>query len=192
MKKMPFYRQPIHLPAQNYRGKRLYFVTICTEHRRPVFADRQEGHSVISHLLTHAAQNDFLLHAFCAMPDHLHFLAEGTMDDSDLLELAGSFKQRTGFEYRRHSAETLWQKRFYDYILRRSDPIEAVACYIWMNPIRKNLCAAPEQYPFSGSQIIDWMNRASLGALWLPPWRRGTPGSSPAPTQATAVTGPNI
>jgi putative transposase len=167
-------------------------VTICTEHRRLLLADPMEARRVISHLLTHAAQNDFLLHAFCAMPDHLHFLAEGTTDDSDLLRLVGSFKQRTGFEYRRHSTATLWQKRFFDYILRRSDAIEAVACYIWMNAVRRNLCASPEQYAFSGSQTIDWMKRASGGPRWLPPWRNGAPGSSPAPTQASTPTSPDV
>jgi hypothetical protein len=49
---------------------------------------------------------------------------------------------------------------FYDRILRATDAVETVAIYIWSNPVRKGLCAQPGQYPYSGSQTIDWIRRA--------------------------------
>ena len=96
------------------------------------------------------------------MPDHFHLLAEGLHDRSDLSEFIRVFKQRSAFAFRkshRHPAvvaglqtraTTLWEMSYYDHILRPSDRIEDVACYIWWNPVRKKLCARPQEFPFSG------------------------------------------
>jgi len=104
------------------------------------------------------------------MPDHVHFLAEARAEGCDLLKLVDAFKQRTGYEYRRRHECALWQPRFYDHVLRRSDPIEGVALYIWMNPVRKNLCVDPRAYPLSGSETIEWMSKIESGMEWMPPW----------------------
>src|SRR6266704_5083306 len=43
---------------------------------------------------------------------------------------------------------------------RSSDLWERVAWYIWMNPVRKGLCAHAQDYPFSGSFTMDWKGAA--------------------------------
>jgi REP element-mobilizing transposase RayT len=110
------------------------------------------------------------------MPDHLHFVAEGMADACDLMKFVDTFKQRTGYEYRQSHRQQLWQARFYDHVLRGADAVEDVACYIWMNPVRKGLCADPHLYPLSGSQTINWMKRSLAGTEWIPPWKSKTPG----------------
>jgi putative transposase len=173
---MPLYHQVIRLSPETYRGHRAYFITICTHRRFPVFLSQPEAHQILAHLQTCAASNNFRLHAFCVMPDHVHFLTEGAADDSHLIRFTNAFKQTTGFDYRQRHTGVLWQKRFYDYILRQRDAIEDVAAYIWMNPVRKTLCANPLEYPFSGSQTIEWMMCVNRHAQWMPPWRNGAPG----------------
>jgi len=91
------------------------------------------------------------------MPDHLHFLAHGTEPTSNLLEFVRVFKLRTAYEFNKEGNRKLWEMSFHDHILRKSDEIENVACYIWANPVRGGLCSDPKGYPFSGSQTIDWM-----------------------------------
>jgi len=98
-----------------------------------------------------------MLHAWCAMPDHLHLLAEGASDSSDLREFVRLFKQRTAFAYRKIYGRPLWELSYYDHILRPGEPVEQAAAYIWRNPVRKKLCLDPAAYPFSGSQTIPWM-----------------------------------
>ena len=173
---MPLYHREIHLPVHDYLGRRLYFITICTHNRQPAFADLIAGRWAIAHLQVSAARNAFSLHAFCVMPDHVHFLAEGTTDHSHLIKFADAFKQRTGFQYRKLHVANLWQKRFHVYILRLGDAIEDVAAYIWMNPVRKSLCASPQEYPLSGSQTIAWLQHAGARTQWIPPWRGVAPG----------------
>jgi putative transposase len=169
---VPFYQKRLRLSRENYRGRRIYFVTVGTEKRTPFFTDQSTGRWVLGHLLEDAALRNFSLHAFCVMPDHVHFLSEGLSEDTDLLKFVNLFKQRTAYEFRKRNGSRLWQMRFYDHILRPNEAIEDAACYIWWNPVRKGLCSAPNLYPLSGSQTIDWMKHSSGGTVWIPPWKK--------------------
>jgi len=90
------------------------------------------------------------------MPDHLHLLVSGREPDSDCLALINGFKQVTGYRFKQQTRQRLWQHKPYDHILRPDESWEAVAWYIWMNPVRQGLCAQPQDWPFSGSWTVDW------------------------------------
>ena len=105
------------------------------------------------------------------MPDHLHFISEGLSDTCDLVKFVDAFKQRTAYEFSKLHRERLWQRRYYDHILRPNEAVESVVCYIWWNPVRKGLCAQPNSYPLSGSQTIDWMKTSSVPTNWKPHWK---------------------
>lgn len=97
-------------------------------------------------------------------------------DGCALVKFVDAFKQRTAYEYRQSHRRQLWQTRFYDHILRSADAVEDVACYIWMNPVRKGLRSDPSLYPLSGSQTMEWMKCRSSSTMWMPPWKKSTPG----------------
>jgi REP element-mobilizing transposase RayT len=105
------------------------------------------------------------------MPDHFHFLAEGLDPASNLLSMVLSFKMKTSRAYRQQTSRVLWQKKFFDHVLRSNDSPESVAWYIWLNPVRKGLSATPDQYPFSGSftSLIPRLHQPS--PAWTPPWK---------------------
>ncbi|MBZ5527643.1 MAG: transposase [Acidobacteriia bacterium] len=172
---MPFFQKRLRLPSSQYRGRRIYFITIGTENRAPFFADPAAGHWLLAHLLKLAPQHDFLLDGYCLMPDHIHFVSEGISDTSDLVRFVNDFKQRTAYEFLKAHNTRLWQRRFYDHILRPDDALEDVACYIWLNPVRKGLCSNPRLYPLSGSQTIDWKTRIPATLSWTPPWKPPLP-----------------
>jgi putative transposase len=173
---VPLYNKYPRLPAENYLGCRTYFVTICCAERHPVFTDHSIGRATLAKLTDTAAEYGFSLHAYGLMPDHLHFVAEGTTDASDLVKFAHAFKQLTGYEYRQAHKCQLWQTRFYEHIVRSADDLNGILCYVWMNPVRKGLCADPALYPLSGSQTVDWIRKSAIGSSWLPPWRKTKPG----------------
>jgi len=168
---VPLYLHYPRLAAKSYVGPRTYFVTICCHNRRPIFRDLSAGHQAVEILSDAAAKHGFSIHAFCVMPDHLHFLVEGVHEHSNLAKFVTLFKQRTAFHIGRASLVQLWQNRFYEHILRSSDAVNHVACYIWMNPVRKGLCASPTEYPLSGSQTGHWMAQNIATADWTPPWK---------------------
>jgi REP element-mobilizing transposase RayT len=169
---MTLHRKVRRLAPQNYLGRQTYFVTICCDQRASYLGEPPIAESVQRSLLECAAGCGFRLHAFCVMPDHVHFLAEGMNDRCDLREFVRLFKQRTSFAFRKLRRNPLWEMSYYDHILRSSDPIEDVACYIWSNPVRKNLCSHPGEFPHSGSQTIDWITRSAVGTSWSAPWKQ--------------------
>jgi putative transposase len=164
-------RKEIRLTSEDYIGRGIYFVTICSEGRRPIFNDEQRCRAAIQGLERVAENQNFLVHAFCFMPDHAHFLVEGKRFGSNLLKFVRQWKQLTGYLFRAELPRGFWQRRFYDHILRHAEDSDSVAWYIWMNPVRKGIVAKPEQYPFSGSFTVSWPKvRRSLEA-WTPPWK---------------------
>jgi putative transposase len=166
-----FQRTNIRLPSLHYLGKRDYFVTVCCEKRRPYLAKNEDAAPVLEYLQSSAARESFAIHAYCAMPDHLHFLASGTSDVSNMLTFVNSFKQYAAYEFLGRTGKQLWQYKFYDHILRPGNSIENVAWYIWQNPVRKNLCANPRDYPFSGSFSNAIPLLKSTESNWIPPWK---------------------
>jgi putative transposase len=166
-----FHRKKIHLPSSRYTGKQIYFVTLCCEDRRPIFTNESLGHWLVTELLKSAAEQSFAVHAYCVMPDHVHLLIEGIIETCDVVRFISSFKQQTGFYCKKKTSHGLWQSSYYDYILRKPVATDAVAWYIWLNPVRKGLCSAPQDYSLSGSLTLDWRSRCSSAHTWLPPWK---------------------
>ncbi len=165
-------RKGIRLPRTEYLGRQAYFVTICCRQRKRFFADSLRANELVSTLRALGSDFRFAIHAFCVMPDHIHFLADGLADDCDLLAFVNCFKQQTAYSEKRKSHLPLWQRYFYDHIVRPGESMDAVAWYIWMNPVRKGLCSDPAVYRFSGSFTMKWKSPHPPTTDWLPPWKQ--------------------
>jgi len=163
------------LDKESYRGRMVCFVTICFEEREPVARDRAIAGWLIGRLLEHAAREAILLHAYCLMPDHLHVLSEGVTAHADFLRFIIDFKQETAFAYAKKWRRKLWERRYYDHILRDGGDLEGVAWYVWLNPVRKGICASAGDYAFSGSMTDIGMRllREHRVVGWVPPWKTG-------------------
>ena|SRR3989442_8829095 len=167
-----FRRKNIRLPASFYVGRQWYFLTLCTQDRVPIFGDADLVRELLCLIENEAQTTGFDLQAYCFMPDHVHLLASGRKENSDLQAFVQSFKQRSGYAFRRAKGLRLWQHKYYDHILRRDERWQPVAWYIWMNPVRKGLCAQPQDWPNSGSLNMNWRKlMMPPGKPWLPPWK---------------------
>ncbi len=169
-----FRRKNIRLPADRYRGRNLYFVTLCFQNRRRFGASFRIAAWLIASLRKHAAACAFFIHAYCVMPDHMHILAGAATDESNLIKFVESFKQETACGFARRRGRRLWQFKYYDHILRASDSADRVACYIWLNPVRQGLCRAPAEYPFLGSftELGARLLKNPVMPEWCPPWKK--------------------
>jgi putative transposase len=161
----------IRLHTINYRGQQSYFVTICCFRRRQIFIDMQRGEGILNLFRGECASRNFAAHAYCLMPDHFHFLVEGLDVKSDLLNLVKSLKIKSSRTFGRQTRQVLWQRKFYDHILRPHESVESVAWYIWSNPLRKGLAREVGMYPLAGSFTMPFPPRNSATAVWAPPWR---------------------
>jgi putative transposase len=165
-----FTRKRHRLDWNEYIGEKWFFITMCCEHREPFFLTSDKAGWIADFLRAESVRHQFIVDAFCVMPDHLHFLAMGMAPTSNLLNFAKSFKQKTAFLYQKQHGLRLWQKNFYDHILRPGETPNHVAAYIWMNPVRKGLCKNFEEYPFSGSFTRPWRISRDV-EIWMPPWK---------------------
>ena len=168
---MGFVHKNIRLAAADYIGRRWYFVTMCCADRRPTFANPVNASGFVDTLRARSAASHFAVYAYCVMPDHVHVLLGGLEATSNLLAFVADLKRETSYEFRRRFDGVLWQKKFYDYILRSKDSAERVAGYIWMNPVRAGLRRDPREYPHSGSFVVDWKGADSAGDAWVPSWK---------------------
>jgi len=168
-----FRRKNIRLPELHYLGRRSCFVTLCFDRRRKFGANPRIARWLAMRLQKYAHAGEFFLHAFCIMPDHLHFLATAASERSNFLEFIERFKQDTAFHFTRRTKQRLWQFKYYDHILRRTDREDRVAWYIWMNPVRKEICRVPNDYPFAGSftQVGAKLLQTLTPLDRQPPWK---------------------
>jgi putative transposase len=169
-----FHRKNIRLPRTSYLGRQSYFITFCCHRRLPVFTDHSHAFRLLELLRSDAAARTFAIHAYCVMPDHFHFLAEGLAPTSDPLNLALTIKMKSTRSYLQMTSEPLWQKKFFDHALRAAGSPEQVAWYIWLNPVRKGLCTQPNAYPLSGALTNAIPRLSSCSVPWSPPWKRTT------------------
>jgi len=168
-----FERKNIRLPAARYRGRAVYFVTLCFAERRRFGANPRFASWIVARLREHAMACGFFVHAYCVMPDHMHALAAAARDESNLIKFVESFKQDTAVAFARRTHRRLWQFKYYDRILRASDAADRVAWYIWMNPVRQGMCRTPAEYPFLGSftEMGTRLLRGFAVPEWCPPWK---------------------
>ena len=166
---MQFERKRNRLEAEKYFGRGRFFVTTCCRGRRTIFKHVETATAIVECLRDQSDRCGFDVHAYCVMPDHVHFLAEGKTDASDLIRFVKAFKQATGFACRERVQGPLWEKSFYDHILRSRDSDEDVAWYIWMNPVRKALCTNPAEFSYSGSFTMKWLDQTPPQHPWHPP-----------------------
>jgi len=168
---MAMQRKRIRLGSRDYIGLRWFFITICCSDHQPHFVSTSLCENSIELLRREGSTASFQVVAYCFMPDHLHLLLESTTPSCNLIRFIKLFKQKSGFEFAQVTRRKLWQRHFYDHILRSQDAPISVAYYIWLNPVRAGLCIAPQDYPYSGSFTMNWRSHLSQPETWTPPWR---------------------
>jgi REP-associated tyrosine transposase len=140
------------LPRRNYpKGFPVHAVT-TTALRRPVFADPTLARLAFSLVL---AEPRTL--AACLMPDHLHWLLADASEMESTVRRLKSVSTRSA--HVSGWSGPLWQRSYWDHVVRRAEDLERLARYIVENPVRRGLVAEAERYPF---QVI------RLGALRNP------------------------
>ena len=163
----PAYRRKLapRLATFDYTGPYAYHLVLSTYKELPLLASADVVESCLDRLQQAAGRHRFQVLAYCFMPTHLHLLILGS-DGSRLLPFVKYFKQGSSFDCR-GEAPQLWQRSFYDRVLRVEEDLEGVARYVWGNPVRAGIADDWEKYPFSGPfgadlkvrPYEDWLRR---------------------------------
>mgnify|MGYP000922543315 CR=1 FL=1 len=145
-------RKNIRLRNYDYSKPGHYFVTICTHNMQNLLGEVVgSGPDVapyvrLSNIGTQVEVNLLKLpeiHAgivvkpYVVMPNHIHFIMQltGRHGDLALPELVGRFKSYTTKLY----ADILWQRSYYERVIRNEKEHLAICEYIQTNPLRWEL-----------------------------------------------------
>lgn len=160
--------RPTRLDCISYIGPLAYFVTSCTLERRKAFITNEFCEECRLELSATSKRFGFTTTAYCFMPDHAHILTSGNRADASLPAMVAEWKQRTGFAWRRQSGGRLWQKGYYDHVLRADEEHLSIARYIFENPVRAGLVKDAREYPWLGSDRFSVEEILSVLEAWRP------------------------
>jgi len=76
------------------------------------------------------------------MPDHVHALLAFPAEPG-MSRIVGAWKSFTA-----KRLGIAWQSNFFDHRIRHAAELEEKAAYIAANPVAKQLCARPEEWPW--------------------------------------------
>ncbi|SEG42403.1 putative transposase [Bryocella elongata] len=124
-----------------------FFVTSRTYNGTRLFVAPKNAELFLETLQHYRREGHYKLHAFVAMPDHVHLLLTPT---GITIERAMQLI-KGGFSHRLESNFPVWQRGFTDHRIRDRDDLLKHRDYIHANPVRARLCQLPELYPYSSA-----------------------------------------
>lgn len=87
------------------------------------------------------------------MPDHLHLFVSGDRA-FQFGRWVGLFKQTLGKAVvRPATADPLWERGFFDHVMRSHESYDQKWEYVRANPVRAGLVAAVEHWPYAGEIV---------------------------------------
>ena len=107
---------------------------------------------LIEVLYHYRVQNQYLLHEFVVMPNHLHLIlsptAALTIEKSMQLIKGGfSFRAKKAFGWN----DVVWHRSFNDRRLRNAQEYSRASEYLLENPVKAGFCLRREEWPYSSA-----------------------------------------
>ena len=171
-----------HVIMPNFRRAFLpggtFFFTVVTYKRRCFLtqvACRNILHKVIHEV---KQQHIFSIDAWVLLPNHIHCIWSLPEGDSNFSKRwgmikAGFSKRAKGFLHKdewmaktkwKYREATIWQRRFWEHMIRDEDDLNKHMDYIHFNPIKHGLVKNVEDWPFST------FHRCVKQGLYPPDW----------------------
>ena len=146
-------RKKLRLQNFDYSTTGAYFITICTNGRIPIFgavgADSISAQMIERTFLETIARYSCVESPiYVVMPNHFHAIITISRADMEsaptISEIVQAFKRYSTIEYIRMVKEgmlppfkkAIWQRSFYDHIIRNHNDYNEVFKYIYENPIK--------------------------------------------------------
>jgi putative transposase len=142
----------VTIPYRGSTGDGTYFITASAFEKRSLLQSERMAQLFMDVLFHYRKQGQYLLHEFVVMPDHFHLLITPVVSLEKAMQLI-----KGGFSYRVKKelgfAGEVWQTSFYDHRVRDASEYTRMRHYIHMNPVRRGLVIAPEDFPYSSAKM---------------------------------------
>lgn len=132
-----------------------YYVTSVTRNREPLLKDEKAALFLIHTLAYHKFIYDYMLYGFVVMPDHFHAVIQpqGSYTISQIMHhIKGTFARKYN-AFSGHKGH-VWQKGYYDRIIRGPQHLRKTIDYTHANPVRAGLAKSVEDYPYSSYWLL--------------------------------------
>ena len=153
----PYRRPPRLSRIWVQRARPIFFVTICTQNRRPILNNSLCHNAFLSFCESSPTLAKVWVGRYVLMPDHLHVFisAEGSVS---LARWVASLKRHLTKLIKSSRVEAaIWQQGFFDHVLRDGETYSDKWKYVYENPIRAGLIGPGEEWPFAGEvNRLEW------------------------------------
>lgn len=147
----------IHAPGA------MYHVTLRGNHRQDIFFTPDDRHLLTNIVREVLIECGAQVHAYCYMTNHVHALLQvsETPLSKVMLLLAGRYARRV--QARLQTTGHLFEKRYHAVLVDTDQYLLTLIRYIHLNPVRANLVASPNDYPWSshhaylGTRVETWV-----------------------------------
>jgi len=155
-----------------------YFFTVVTFKRERILT-KPENVTLLREAFRHVMGNHhFTIDAFVLLPDHLHCiwsLPDGDCDFSTRWRLIKSYFSRkcdkgykaTPYESRKKKEQAIWQRRFWEHLIRDDDDIIKRMEYIHYYRVKHGFVSAPKDWTYSS------FHRYVQEGKYSPEWAAG-------------------
>jgi len=116
----------------------------------PLYLNQPEIAQITVEAIRYRA-NQYQLHAFVLMANHVHLLITPQVEVAPLLHSLKRFTARESNKILKRTGQPFWQDESYDRLVRNEEEFRKIANYIEMNPVRVGLTEKPEDYPWSSA-----------------------------------------
>lgn len=131
----------------------VYFITCCTYRRRALLATSPVHAALLAFSTRAYAEYNVAVGRYALMPDHLHLFVSGDRA-FQLGRWLGLLKQVLGKAVVRAApTDPLWERGFFDHLLRSHESYDQKWNYVHENPVRAELVATAEDWPYAGEII---------------------------------------
>ena len=131
----------------------LFFVTFCTYERRKLHALDAVHAEFVAFALQANSQHSIAVGRYVIMPDHVHLFVRGP-DDFQLGSWVGRLKQALAKHIALAAAAPIWQRGFFDHVLRSDESYSQKWNYVRENSVRAGLVKNANDWRYSGEIVL--------------------------------------
>jgi putative transposase len=141
---------------------RTYYITFVSQHREEL---PESARTVVLQTITRRHRRDYFLHGTVVMPDHVHMVST-PFERTRLTAMMQQIKSVSSHDIRLvfGGSGPIWQREYFDRILRSDEDIRKKVEYIVANPVRAGLVVRPDDYPWIWRWWLEGGRRAGEGA----------------------------
>lgn len=132
-------------------SNRAVYITANTYRRLPLLINEHRINLLYEGLDEVYLKYDFRINGYVMMPDHIHFILVSRNNDlSEIMHNIKGYFAHNMFKRKLYlSHNPIWQKSFYDHVIRNGKDLVAKLNYIHSNPLRAGLINEMAEYKYS-------------------------------------------